>query len=234
MTLVLAICTSTSQASVGLGNRDGVVAESRLARPHAHAEFVAPAIEFCLRSADAAADDITAVVVDSGPGLFSGLRVGIATAKTMAATLELPVVALSSLDLLAMAVRHTGRRVVAAIDARRGEVFCATYAPVHGGVERLGGYQVCTPEALVAEIVAAGDEVLVVGTGAVEHSDLLARVDHVEVGDMATAHPSVPAALALALERLDREDFVAAREVVPLYLRRSDAEIKWEERRSRA
>lgn len=234
MTLLLAICTSTAQASVGLGDRGGVVAEARLARPHAHAEFVAPAIEFCLRSAGAAATDVTGVVVDRGPGLFSGLRVGIATAKSMAAALGLPVVAPSSLDLLAMAVRHTQRRIVAAVDARRGEVFCATYAPVPGGIERLGDYQVCTPDALAADLVAAGEDVLVVGTGAIEHREVLGKVDHAEVGDVTTAHPSVPAALALAVDRFDREDFVAAHDVVPLYLRRSDAEIKWEARRSRA
>lgn len=234
MTLLLAICTSTPQTSVGLGDRGGTVAEARLSRPHAHAEFAAPAIEFCLRSARVGATDVTGIVVDRGPGLFSGLRVGIATAKAMATALDVPVVALSSLDLLAMAVRQTRRRIVAAVDARRGEVFCATYAPVHGGIERLGDYDVRTPEALAADIVAGGEEVLVVGTGAIEHRDVLCRIDHVEVGDVTTAHPAAPAAIALAVDRFDREDFAAARDVVPMYLRRSDAEIKWEARRSRA
>lgn len=234
MTLVLAICTATSRSSVGLGTRAGVLAEARLARPHAHAEFVAPAIEFCLRSAGCTASEITGVVVDHGPGLFSGLRVGIATAKAVAVSLDLPVVALSGLDLVAMAVRHSGRSVVAAVDARRGEVFWARYVPVHGGVERIGDYAVCTPAALAADIVAEGGETLVVGTGAVEYRDVLAKVDHVEVGDALTAHPTAAAAVAVATGRFDREDFVRAHDVAPLYLRRSDAEIKWEARRSSA
>lgn len=233
MTLVLAICTSTSQSTVGLGTRAGVLAEARLSRPHAHAEFVAPAIEFCTRAAGVEASDVTGVVVDRGPGLFSGLRVGIATAKAVAVSLDLPVVALSGLDLVAVAVRHSGRTVVAATDARRGEVFWARYVPVHGGVERIGDYRVSTPEALAADIVAEGGETLVVGTGAVEYGDVFAKVDHVEVGDVTTAHPTAGAAIALAVDRFEREEFVGAHDVAPMYLRRSDAEIKWEARRSR-
>lgn len=234
MSLLLAICTSTQQSSVGVGDRGGMVAEMRLVRAHGHAELVAPAIEFCLEAAGAVPADLTGVVVDHGPGLFSGLRVGIATAKTFAAALGLPVVALSGLDLLAMAVRHTGRVIVTAVDARRGEVFWARYVPVPGGVERLGDYGVSSPHALAAELQAGGEEVLVVGTGAVEHRDVFGKVDHVELGDITTAHPAATAALALAVERFDREEFVSAREVIPLYLRRSDAEIKWEGRRSDA
>lgn len=232
MTLLLAICTSTPQSSVGLGCREGVIAEARLSRAHTHAEFVAPAIEFCLHAAGAEAADITGVVVDRGPGLFSGLRVGVATAKAVATALEVPAVALTSLDLLAVAVRHSGRRIVAAVDARRGEVFAARYAPVHGGVERVGGYEVCRPDALAADLLAEGSDHLAVGTGAVAYGDILEAVGHVEVGDSTTAHPVASSALVLGIERFDREEFGPARDITPLYLRRSDAEIKWEARRS--
>lgn len=234
MTLLLAICTATPQSSVGLGGREGVLAEARLSEPHTHAEFVAPAIEFCLHSAGREAKDITGVIVDRGPGLFSGLRVGIATAKAVASALEVPAVALTSLDLLAMAVRHSGKRILAAVDARRGEVFAAHYLPVHGGVERVGEYEVSRPDALAADLLAADEEVLAVGTGAVEYSGLLGSIDHVEVGDSTTAHPVATSALALGIEMFDREEFGPARDITPLYLRRSDAEIKWEARRNRA
>jgi len=232
--LLLAVCTSTPQCSVGLGTREGLLAEARLGRPHAHAEFVAPAVEFCARSAGVSPEQIGGIVVDRGPGLFSGLRVGIATAKMMALSLGVPMMAFPSLDLLAFAARHSGREVVAVIDARRGEVFTARYAPVPGGVERLGQHDVCTPEALASDLMAAGREVLAVGTGALHYRHLFEDVGGVVIGDGALAHPTATSALELAADRFDREEFGPPASVTPLYLRRSDAEIKWEARREAA
>lgn len=232
--VMLAVCTSTEQCTVGLGTTEGVLAEARLARAHSHAEFLAPAMEFLSRRAGISLSTIGGVVVDRGPGLFTGLRVGVATAKAVATAVRVPLLAFSSLDLLAFAARHATREVVAVVDARRGEVFCARYAPVPGGVERLGPYEVCAPETLAADLLAAGREVLAVGTGALVYGDLLSEVGGVAIGDASLAHPTVPAALALASARLVAEDFGPVSAVTPMYLRRSDAELNWGTRREAA
>ena len=82
------------------------------------------------------------VCVGQGPGLFTGLRVGIQSAKSLAQVLGVPILGLSSLDAVAFAVRHTSRAIAAVIDARRGEVFWSLYEPVPGGVMKTREHEV--------------------------------------------------------------------------------------------
>jgi tRNA threonylcarbamoyladenosine biosynthesis protein TsaB len=87
-------------------------------------------------------DRVTGVAVGLGPGLFTGLRVGIATAQTFAAARHLPVVGLSGLDVVAFEARYVRRLLCVALDARRGEVFHAFYRAAPGGVQRQSELQV--------------------------------------------------------------------------------------------
>lgn len=230
--LLLAIVSSTPQASVAIGEPGRVLARACLGRPHAHAEFLAPAIRFCADHARVDLDGLRGVAVDCGPGLFTGLRVGIATAKAISLTLGIPIVSFPSLDLLALGARFTRREICAAVDARRGEVFTARYRPTRGGVERISEYEVCSPETLAWDLAARGQDVLVVGDGGLAHRDTFAHVEGAVLADTTYAHPSAVAALELAGVRFGQEDFQRPADVVPLYLRRSEAEIKWDERRA--
>ncbi len=131
--LILGIETATAQVGCAIGGHEGVLAEFHSARGRRHVETLAPAIEFVCRQARVELSEISAVAVDIGPGLFSGLRVGVATAKAMAQALRVPTVGVSSLDLLAFPMRYSSRLIAAVIDARRGEVFYAFYRQVPGG-----------------------------------------------------------------------------------------------------
>ncbi len=133
MTVVLAVESATDAAGVALADEGGLLAELRVGRGRRHAETIAPGIDTVCRLAGVTLRDVDAVAVDVGPGLFTGLRVGIATVKGIASALALPVVPVTSLDVLAAAVAAacpgTGapRSVVAVVDARRGEVFWSRY-----------------------------------------------------------------------------------------------------------
>jgi tRNA threonylcarbamoyladenosine biosynthesis protein TsaB len=171
-----------------------------------------------------------AVAVDIGPGLFTGLRVGVAAAKAIAHALRVPMIGVSSLDLLAFPVRWSDRRIVSVVDARRGEVFFGFYRQVPGGVQRLSTHRVGTPSELCSEIQAVGGEVLAVGDGAIRYRDDLARLTRVEVGDGALAYPSPGSLVELAHAQALREEFVQPWELEPTYLRKADAEINWQVR----
>jgi tRNA threonylcarbamoyl adenosine modification protein YeaZ len=116
--LILGISTSTKQVGAAVGGHEGVLASSHSARGKRHAENLAPAIDFVRRQARIELDEISAVAVDIGPGLFTGLRVGVAAANAVAHALRVPMIGISSLDLLAWPLRHTSREIVAVIDAR--------------------------------------------------------------------------------------------------------------------
>src|SRR3954469_5806290 len=125
--IILGIETATQQVGCALGGVEGVLASFHSARDRRHAETLTPAIDFVCKQARVDIAEVSIVAVDTGPGLFTGLRVGIATAKAIASALRVPMIGLSSLDLLAFPLRNSNRLIVPVIDAKRGEVFSAMY-----------------------------------------------------------------------------------------------------------
>ena len=226
--LILGIESATLQVGCAIAGHEGVLASFHAARRRRHVETLVPAIDFTCRQAGVELHELGAIAVDVGPGLFSGLRVGVTTAKTLAQALRVPVIGVASLDLLAFRVRHSTRLIVPVIDARRGELYYALYRQVPGGVQRLSDYQLGTPEDLTSELVARGEDVLLVGDGPLRYSEELAEGVQGEVGGFDDAHPSAAALVELAHPRAIREEFTAASMLEPLYLRRTDAEINWE------
>lgn len=228
--LILGIDTATDQVSVAIGGHEGVLGSVAVARGRRHAETLTPAIEFLAGQTAIGLDEIGVVAVDVGPGLFTGLRVGIATAKAMAYALRVPMIGVASLDLVAFPLRETGRLIVAAVDARRGELFYALYRPVPGGVQRLGEYQVGSPGDLASELVARGEECLLVGDGARRYTDDFEGLSRVRVADQEVAHPSAASLVQLAHAQALREEFIQPWELEPLYLRTPDAVANWSSR----
>jgi tRNA threonylcarbamoyladenosine biosynthesis protein TsaB len=229
--IVVGIETSTPQPSVAIGGEQGIVAQLSVAG-RARQEAAAPALQQLRRWSGTDLHQVGGVAVGIGPGLFTGLRVGVETAKTLAQVLAVPIVGLTSLDVLAFAVRHTPRRICAVIDARRGEVFWSLYQPVPGGVVRETEHAVARPDHLIAELSAVPGDVLVVGDGAILYRHEIERElgGRVEFASATHAHPQAASLVELAAPRLLREEHDRLFDVVPMYLRKSDAEIAWDQR----
>ncbi|MDQ3916237.1 MAG: tRNA (adenosine(37)-N6)-threonylcarbamoyltransferase complex dimerization subunit type 1 TsaB [Actinomycetota bacterium] len=226
--LVLGIECSTPQASVAIGSEQGVVASALVSRGATHNEFLLPAIRFCLDETGLGYRNLGGIAVSLGPGLFSGMRVGVATAKALAQTLSVPVVGLASLDLVAYEVRHTSKTICAVLDARRNEVFYAFYRPSPGGIQRMTEYRIEQPGRLAIGIASRPEEVLLVGNGALLYKELFESAGPVvEVAGMNQAFPNASSLVELALPRLYREDFDSLYELRPLYLRKSAKPIEW-------
>jgi tRNA threonylcarbamoyladenosine biosynthesis protein TsaB len=98
---------------------------------------------------------------------------------------------------------------------------------VPGGIQRLTEYQVASPDDLAVDLEATGEDVLLVGDGALRYREAFADLGRVELGDQGLAHPSAASLVQLAHAKALREDFVQPWELEPLYLRRPDAEINW-------
>jgi tRNA threonylcarbamoyladenosine biosynthesis protein TsaB len=225
--LLLCLDTATPQVGVAIGSDDQVIGRVSLARSQHHAEYLAPAIAYLLEQLEVSLDQLSAIGVGIGPGLFTGLRVGVTTAKVMAQSLRIPLIGVPSLDLLAFEVRYTDRLVVPALDARRSEVFYSTYRQVPGGVQRLSDYEVGSPADLCSELMATGEEILLLGDGALRYRDQFVDLERAEFGPPGLSYPSVSALVELTRAKFEREDFAQPRDVHPLYLRLSDAELNW-------
>lgn len=214
--LLLAIDTSTSAITVCLQD-DGEPVVATVIDPRGHAEHVAPLVERCLAQAGRAADDVTDVVVGTGPGPFTGLRVGIVTGLVFGHARGIPVHGVCSLDALAVdaAARVGEGEFVVATDARRKEVYWSRYAvgregrDPHAGPERLTEPAVVRP----ADLPQETRTLPVAGRGPVLYPDLFPHpVDVLDVD-------------ARALSALARARLAAGvpMPVEPLYLRRPDA-----------
>lgn len=216
--LVLAIESATSCVGCAIGTPDGVIASTYSARGRRHAESLAPQIEFVAGQSGVALGELEHIAVDVGPGLYTGLRVGITTARAMAHTLGITMVPVTSLDAIAHANRAGGEMIVA-IDARRGEVFHAVYS-----VDADGGLSGTDPAVGPAESIDAGVHRRVVGDGALVYADEFEERE-LHVDRDASPSPLPDSILALAMTRLDRA--VPPAEITPLYLRRPDAVANW-------
>ena len=230
--LLLAIDTATPTVSVAIGADGSVLGEVRLTGGRRHAEQLAPAIEYLRREAGVDLAQLAAVAVGQGPGLFTGLRVGVTTAKVMAQALRIPVIGVPSLDLVAYPLRQSSRLIVAALDARRHEIFHARYRAVPGGVQRVSDYAVEPPADVVADLAAGGEEVLLAGDGTVRYAAEFSELERAEPAGPGFDAPSPTALVELGTARFEREEFTAPWDLRPLYLRESDAEIEWDRRAS--
>jgi tRNA threonylcarbamoyladenosine biosynthesis protein TsaB len=229
--LILGIETSTQKVGCAIGGHEGVLAMFELGRGRRHAETLVPAIEFTCKQARIDLDEISVVAVDIGPGLFTGLRVGVAAAKAMASALRVPMIGVASLDLLALAVRTSPLLIAAVIDARKGEVYSGFYRQVPAGVQRVRDHRVGSPEDLLSELVATGEDCLLVGDGAHRYAELLQDgLGRAELAGQWLASPSAAQLVQLAHAHALREQWVNPWELEPLYLRKPDAEINWETR----
>jgi len=228
--IVLGIDTSTTQSSIALGTERELLGEIAVAG-RSHEVAVASTLRQLLSWTGIELGRVGGIAIGVGPGLFTGLRVGVETGKTLAQVLTVPVVGVSSLDALAHSVRATRKLIAAAIDARRGELFFAVYRPVPGGVVRETEPAVGPPDHLVGELEALGREVLAVGNGAILYRRELQELGgKVELAAPAHAHPRASAMVELALPRFVREEHDRLFDLVPVYLRKSDAEIAWDQR----
>lgn len=226
--LILGIESATAQVGSAIGGHEGVLASAHSSRGKRHAEVLTPQIDFVRRQARVELDEIAVVAVDVGPGLYTGLRVGIAAGMAIAFGLSVPMIGVSSLDLLAFPVRHSPRLIVAAIDARRGEIFHAFYRQVPGGVQRISDPTVGTAADLAADLLASGEEALLVGDGALRYADEFADLGGVEPAEVGLAYPTAASLVQLAHSKALREEFVSASELEPVYLRKPDAaQMSW-------
>jgi tRNA threonylcarbamoyladenosine biosynthesis protein TsaB len=226
--LILGIETSTPQASVAIGSEQGIVASALVSRGGRYNEFLLPAIRFCLEQSGLGFRNIGGVAVSLGPGLYTGMRVGVATAKALAQSLSVPIVGLASLDLLAYEVRYSPKTICATLDARRNEIFHAFYRASPGGIQRMSPYRISRPEHLAVGLESRPEEVLLVGSGGLLYRKEFEDVAVVELGTMSQSFPDARALVELSLPRMYREDYDSLYDLKPLYLRQSAQRIQWE------
>jgi tRNA threonylcarbamoyladenosine biosynthesis protein TsaB len=237
LVILLALETATESVSVALHDGSDVVAFSEIRSDRQHAEALTPMIQHVCAQGRIELRDVGGIAVDVGPGLFTGMRVGIASAKALAHVLDVGVVEVSSVEAIARSVASDCEVVASVIDARRGEVFWSLNRMLDGALRQVGQVQVGSVDSCIADIADRGQSVVLAGTGVLCHrSDFVERltglVPTVEFASEDSAVPSAAHVARIGYERARREEWTAARDEAARYLRQPDAEINWSTRSS--
>ena len=227
--LILALDTTTRSASCALAREGVVVREDAIDSSRQLAVQLPDALEALLALADAELREIDAFAVATGPGSFTGLRIGIATMQGLAFAQEKPLIGISALTALsAMASpAFLGSRIATWIDAWRGDVYAALYEDGHAAGEPV----VANPEDLLDALaprptILAANDILFIGDGAETYREMiLARLGHAA----RIADPATPllAGVTAVLATIDYKNGLRPppHAIRPLYLRRPDAEL---------
>lgn len=209
--LLLALDTATPAVTVAVHDGERVLAAATQVDARRHGELLLPAIDRVLAEAGRGLADVTAIVAGTGPGTFTGLRVGLATAAALGAAGGVPVHGLCTLDGMAYACDDAAGPFLVVTDARRKEVYWARYGDRR---TRVAGPAVSQPGDVPRD--AAG--LPAAGAGALLYPEAFPGAR----GDL-PGHGSAAALAALAAERLAAGEALPA--PVPLYLRRPDARV---------
>lgn len=223
---ILSFTTTTSTMSVSVSVNGRTVGEYTTFLKQTHSQRLMPAIDSLLKETGIKAGDLDAIAAAKGPGSYTGVRIAITTAKTLAWSLEIPVYGISSLNLLAEQAKLFNGWIVPFIDARRDHVYSGVYYAKNGVCRMVAPDGVLDVPAWLEKLEALDGPVLLIGEEADKHKErvLAARADV----QFASAEQSVPRASSLAAVAEQNEILsVHAHELVPEYAQLAEAEKKW-------
>jgi tRNA threonylcarbamoyladenosine biosynthesis protein TsaB len=218
---ILGIETSTMTGSVALMDEERLIAEYTLNLRETHTSRLMPTIDRVIKDASLISKDLDGIAVSLGPGSFTGLRIGIATAKGLAQGLNIPIVGIPTLDGLAFNLFNCKDLISPILDARKGEVYTALYK----NGKRLTKYMACKPDRLLEKlrfrIQDPGSRIVFLGDGVEVYGDLIKK----RLGRKAVFIPKarrLPSAASIAelgLERLRRSKKTELLTLKPIYVR---------------
>lgn len=223
---VLAIDTSNYTLGLAVIDEEQVIGEYITNVKKNHSIRVMPSIETLLKDCDLTPQDISKIVVAKGPGSYTGVRIGVTIAKTLAWTLNIPLVGVSSLAILAASVGRYFPGVVSPLfDARRGQIYTGLYQYNKGEMTTVENDQILQSKDWARHLKEQGKHILFIGNDLPIHRSILKG----ELGNQAvfaeiTEHNPRPSELALLGKDLEGEE---VHSFVPNYIRLAEAESKW-------
>ena len=232
---ILAIDTASMVSSVAVASEDKLLAELTVQTRLTHSETLLPHIQEVLVMAGVKKETLAGIAVSIGPGSFTGLRIGLATAKSIAYALHLPLLGVSTLEALAWHFPVPGVYIAALLDAQKGNAYAALYAYENGTMKEVKSTVVKSMEEIVMACEAMDRPVMLVGDIVQKKAAKIAALSSKVF--VAPAHMVMPRAANVAQVGLAKLAAGAAGNVMdmePVYIRRSEAEVLWEKRQQKA
>ncbi len=228
---ILAIDTSTMLGGIAIMDESGLIAESRLNVKSTHSERLMTEIEHCLRQSGLSIPDIDVFAVATGPGSFTGLRIGLSTVKGFSYATGKPIVSVPTLEALAWNFPYSRYPVCTMLDARKKEVYAALFAWENNCLTKIINEASVNPEEFMRRYLLPANyqKIIFAGEGTIIYKDEIIRA----MGEKAVFAPyekTVPSpanVAAIGLKKALLNEFSDPISLTPIYIRKSEAEVKW-------
>lgn len=222
---ILAIDTSNYALGVALLNDNQVVGELITNLKKNHSVRAMPAIEQLMKDCEIKPSEIDKIVVAKGPGSYTGVRIGVTLAKTLAWTLNIPISGISSLEVLAMNGRYFDGYIAPLFDGRRGQIFTGLYEWIDNHLVRVKEDVIVQSRDFATDLLSLDRRVLFIGNDISIHKETLESIlgEKAIFADLTQSNPR-PSELALLGREAASEN---VHEFVPEYLRLAEAEANW-------
>ena len=230
---ILAIDTSTMLGGIAIMDESLLIAESRLNVRSTHSERLMTEIEHCLKQSGIKISDIDVFAVATGPGSFTGLRIGVSTIKGFSYATGKPIVSVPTLEALAWNFPYSKYPVCTMLDARKKEVYAALFKWEEGNFIRLINETSAKPEEFTRDAlrVTHDDKFIFAGEGVILYRDKIIEVMG-EKAIFASPEKTVPSpanVAVLGLKKAKAREFSEPISLTPMYIRKSEAEVKWKD-----
>lgn len=229
--MYLAIETSSLVSSIALGTAQKLMGEITVQANLTHSEQLLPHIDAILQYSCVDKNDLKGIIVSIGPGSFTGLRIGLGTAKALSYGLNIPLIGIETSKTIAHNFFYTSKLIAVLIDAQKNNVYFSLYGKKNSQIFEIQPIQVRDLDEVLHELAQLDQEIIFAGDASVYEADYINNFSaKFQVANNNLAIARAESLLYASSSRIDNEDYDEVMSLVPFYLRRSEAEVLWDKK----
>lgn len=231
---ILGIDTSTMAANVAVLQDDKLICEYTINTKKTHSQKLMPMIENMLKLSDIEVKDIDAIGICVGPGSFTGLRIGMATAKAMAHVNNIPLIGVNSLEILGANMNFCNKKICSILDAQRNQVYTCKYIIEENKSRALEEISIKPIDDLLEELNATNEEWVIVGEAVYKYKEKIENISNITISSPVNNITKASSLCIVARNKFEQNvEIYNCYNINPMYIRKSQAEEQYEENQKR-
>lgn len=231
---VLGIDTSTMATSISVVEDNKLICEYTINTKKTHSQKLMPMIENMMQMSDLSVKDIDMIAICIGPGSFTGLRISMATAKAIAHVRNLPIIAVNSLEILAANMNLCNKKICSILDAQRSQVYTAKYKFDGNELIEIANIDVVEIEDLLKDLSDTDEEWILVGEAVYKYEDMIKDIENIKIPAPSHNVTKASSLCSLAIDKYNKNiDIYDCYTINPMYIRKSQAEVQYDEKMKR-
>ena len=231
---VLGLDTSSNATSIAVIEDNKLICEYTVNTKTTHSQKLMPMIENMLKISEINVNDMDMIAICQGPGSFTGLRIGMATAKALSHVNNLPIVGVNSLELLAGNMDLSDKKICSILDAQRTQVYMGQYKFENNKLVEIKSVDVVEIDELLEELKSSNEEWILVGEAVYKYEDKIKEIENICVPAPSHNVNKASSLCTIAMNKYDQNiDVYDCYTINPVYIRKSQAEVQYDEKMKR-